>query len=144
MKKKFLFIIIILIISITGLGLYIWYNNIPSSEIIGESNYFTVSTFTREGSEIVTINNVDNLKDILDNLEYGDALCKGIANYKLESNDGTSYYILTECKGVQKDGKQASVSKEQMKEIEEIIINGISVAKEISDSSNIEIKVEEK
>ncbi len=144
MKNKILFIIIILIISITGLGLYIWYNNIPSSEIIGENNYFTVSTYTREGSEKVIINNIDDLKNILDSLAYGDALCKGIANYKLESNDGTSYYILTECKGVQKDGKQASVSEEQMKEIEEIIINGISDAKKISDSSNIEIKVEEK
>lgn len=144
MKKFIIFVIITLIIAVIGCGFYIWYNNIPSSEILGDSIYFNATTFTYEGSETATIHNADRLKEILDNLEYGDALCKGIANYSLKSNDGTQYLVLTECNGVQKNGKQASVSEEQMKEIENLIINGISDAEKISDSANIEIKAEEK
>ena len=144
MKKFIIFVIITLIIAVIGCGFYIWYNNVPSSEIVGESSSFSVTSYTRVGSKTVNINNEDKLKDILHNLEYGDALCKGIANYSLKSNDGIQYLVLTECKGVQKDGKQASVSEEQMKEIEDLIINGISNSQKISDSSNIEIKVEEK
>lgn len=128
MKKFIILVIITLIIVVIGCGFYIWYNNIPSLEIVEESTYFSVTTYTREGSKTVNINNADNLKDILDNLEYEDALCKGIANYSLKSNDGTDYLILIECKGVIKDGKQATVSEEQMEEIEKIIINGITDA----------------
>ena len=144
MKKKITYIIILLIIIISGIGLYIWYNNIPYSQINIENTYFIVTHYTRDGNETATINNTDSLKEILDNLVYGDSICKGIANYKLESNDGIAYYILTECNGIQKDGKQASVSEEQMNKIEEIIINSIAKSNKISNSSNIEIKVEEK
>ena len=52
MKKFIIFVIITLIIAVIGCGFYIWYNNIPSSEILGDSIYFNATTFTYEGSDI--------------------------------------------------------------------------------------------
>lgn len=102
-------------------------NNIQPSENIVS---FNVNIMSIDGNRKYILNDAQELKDTLDSFEYKeDYLCHGIADYMLECNDGTIYYILSGCNGIQKDGKQANVTIEKMQEIVKYINDNIEEIK---------------
>lgn len=84
---------------------------------------FTVEIINIDGTETKTLKNASKLKEKLENLEYNNEICQGITDYILKCYDGTVYYIKSECKGIQKEGKEAVVSEEEMEEIKNLILN---------------------
>lgn len=99
---------------------------------------FTAKIIHVDETEIKTLTNANKLKDKLESLEYNNEICQGIADYVLECYDGTIYYIKSECKGIQKDGKEAVLSDEEMEQIKGLILNhNINGEFAIEDESNI-------
>lgn len=92
--------------------------NIEEVEDKDEIVSFNVTIWKPEDKEKYILNNAKELKDKLESFEYKEEyLCRCIVDYVLESNDGTTYYILSACNGIQKDGKQANITETEMQEI---------------------------
>jgi len=100
--------------------------NTEEAHIEDEIVSFNVSIWKAEGKQKYILNNAKELKDKLESFEYKEEyLCRGIADYILECNDGTKYYILSSCQGIQKDGKQANITETEMQEIIKYINDNI-------------------
>lgn len=103
-------------------------NQLNTEEVHAEDEIvsFNVTIWKSETKERYILNNAKGLRDTLESFEYKEEyLCQGIADYILECNDGTIYYILSGCYGIQKGGKQANVTEIEMQEIIQYINNNI-------------------
>ena len=85
------------------------YNNIPNITIIGEDALI--------------------LKQILSDFTYDGELCNGIYSYEIIINDEEHYMVKHDCKAIEKGDKQADISEEELKSIENIIENNIDEEK---------------
>ena len=85
------------------------YNNIPSITITNED--------------------ANTIKKILDSFKYDEELCDGIYSYEIIINDEEHYMVKRDCKAIEKGDKQANITDEELKEIEEIIENNIDEPK---------------
>lgn len=135
MKKGIIYIGIILIVSILGIGLYIFCNNIPYSEIDLNTMALEVTSINNDGNYIINYSNAEDFKTLLNNFEYIDGVCKCEADYVLKFSDDTVYYIDLTCNAIQTNGKQANISEEKMQEI----LNYINDKPENNSNETIEI-----
>lgn len=85
------------------------YNNIPSINI--------------------TNNDASAIKQILDGFTYDGELCDGLYSYEIITNDEEHYIIKRDCKAIEKGDKQADITEEELKSIENIIENNIDEQK---------------
>ena len=89
----------------------------PTNVILDVKNYGGNSIFQiREKAD------VDFITNLLENSEYINDLCEGIVDYAI-TYDNYTYNILTSCSEIERGGKQATISKEDMKELERILVN---------------------
>ena len=65
---------------------------------------------------------VDFITNLLKNSKYINEPCDGIADYAI-TYDNYTYNVLISCSEINKGGKQATISDEDMKELEKILIN---------------------
>lgn len=85
------------------------YNNIPSINI--------------------TNNDAIVIKQILDGFIYDGKLCDGIYSYGIVINDEEYYIVKQDCQAIEKGDKQADITEEELKSIENIIENNIDEQK---------------
>ena len=79
----------------------------------------------------ITITNEDatKIKQFLDGFSYDKELCDGIYNYEIIINDEEHYMVKQDCNAIEKGDKQADITEEQLKSIEDIIENNINAPK---------------
>ena len=138
MKKSI--IVIGIVITLVAV-IYIGYN-ILSSKNDREVTSIEVTGIEIDYSRIVEDNKAKELVSILEELKYTEELCNGITEYTLQCDNGTTYYIKSDCNGIVKNGKQAEVSEEKIKEIENIILNSPNKKRGLEDLPE-EISVEQ-
>lgn len=63
----------------------------------------------------------EDILNLLKSLKYTEEVCDGIVKYTIKLEDGTTYYIKSDCNGVVKDGKQAEISNLGLEILEDII-----------------------
>jgi len=63
----------------------------------------------------------EDILNLLKSLKYTGEVCDGIVKYTIKLEDGTTYYIKSDCNGVVKDGKQAEISNVGLEILEDII-----------------------
>ena len=69
------------------------------------------------------------LKQILNEFSYDSELCDGIYSYEIIINDEEHYMVKRDCKAIEKGDKQADITEEELKSIEDIIENNIDEQK---------------
>ena len=67
---------------------------------------------------------VDFITNLLKNSKYIDEPCDGIIDYAI-TYDNDTYNILISCSEINRSGKQATISDEDMKELEKILANAV-------------------
>ena len=72
---------------------------------------------------------VDFIANLLKNSKYINEPCDGIADYAI-TYDNDTYNILISCSEINKGGKQATISDEDMKELERILLNAAEKSSE--------------
>ena len=79
----------------------------------------------------VTITNDDaiKIKQILKGFKYNSELCNGIYSYEIVINDEEHYMVKQDCCAIEKGDKQADITDEELKSIENIIENNIDEKK---------------
>ena len=82
------------------------YNNMPDITITGEDT--------------------TKIKQILDGFSYDGELCDGIYSYEIIINDEEHYMVKQDCKAIEKGDKQADITEEELKSIEDIIEKNIN------------------
>lgn len=82
------------------------YNNMPYITITGEDT--------------------TKIKQILDGFSYDGELCDGIYSYEIIINDEEHYMVKQDCKAIEKGDKQADITEEELKSIEDIIEKNIN------------------
>ncbi|MFR2535037.1 MAG: hypothetical protein ACLTEH_03265 [Clostridia bacterium] len=82
-----------------------------------------------ENSKLIQNEKARELVNILEELQYKEELCSGIARYTVKCDNGVIYYIKSDCNGVVKNGKQANISKDILQKIESIIEDNSSINK---------------
>lgn len=100
--KKSIFVIGIVITLVTVF--YIGYN-ILSSRNDSEVTSIEVTGIEIDYSKIVEDSKAKELVSILEELKYTGKLCNGITKYTLQCDNGTTYYIKSDCNGIVKNGK---------------------------------------
>ena len=85
----------------------------------------------------ITITNDDaiKIKQILNEFSYDSELCDGIYSYEIIINDKELYMVKQSCKAIEKGDKQADITEEELKSIENIIENNIDEKKLINEIS---------
>ena len=93
-------------------------NNISNIKVI-------VNSYNNIPKINITNENATKIKQILSSFKYNQELCDGIYSYEIIINDEEHYRIKQDCKAIEKGNKQAYITEEQLKSIEDIIENNI-------------------
>ena len=99
------------------------YNNYIDDTNITIKGYINLPNITIEGEDALI------LKQILNDFVYDGELCNGIYSYEIIINDEEHYMVKQDCKAIEKGDKQADITEEQLKSIEDIIENNIDEQK---------------
>lgn len=75
---------------------------------------------TGETIFVTGMRDILRLTDCLTNQKYFDEVCEGIVDYKIKIDD-TVYAVKSACLGISCNGKEARITKEDMKQISDII-----------------------
>ncbi len=95
---------------------------VDNAKVVVEG-YNNIQTITITGEDATMI------KQLLNEFTYNDELCDGIYSYEIIINDEEHYMVKRDCKAIEKGDKQANITDEELKEIEEIIENNIDEPK---------------
>ena len=80
---------------------------------------------------ITDIKGIETIENILVYSKYNDELCGGINTYTIIMNHQT-YYIKEDCSTIQKDDKQAELTKEDLETLKNIIFDKLENSEEHS------------
>ncbi len=95
---------------------------VDNAKVVVEG-YNNIQTITITGEDATMI------KQLLNEFTYNDELCDGIYSYEIIIDDKEHYMVKRDCKAIEKGDKQANITDEELKEIEEIIENNIDEPK---------------
>ena len=97
------------------------YNNIEelSNIEVVVNGYNNISSIT------ITNDDAIKIKQILNGFTYDNELCDGIYSYEIIINEEEHYMVKQDCKAIEKGNKQADITEEELKTIENIIENNI-------------------
>ncbi len=101
-----------------GVKMGSWFMNYedPTNVILDVKSFGTDKTF-----KVSNKSDVDFISDLLKNSKYINEPCKGIADYAI-TYDNYTYDILVGCSEINKGGKHAAISDEDMAELEKILV----------------------
>ena len=96
-----------------------WFMNYekPTNEILDVKSFGENKTF-----KVSDKADVDFITNLLKNSKYIGEPCDGIIDYAI-TYDNDTYNVLISCSEINKGGKQATISDEDMKELERILVN---------------------
>ena len=102
-----------------GVKMGSWFMNYekPTNVILDVKSFGTNNTF-----QISEKADVDFITNLLKHSKYIYEPCDGIADYAI-TYDNDTYNILISCSEINKGGKQATISDEDMKELERILVS---------------------
>jgi len=89
----------------------------PTNEILDVKSFEENKTF-----KVSDKADVDFITNLLKNSKYIGEPCDGIIDYAI-TYDNDTYNVLISCSEINKGGKQAAISDEDMKELERILVN---------------------
>ena len=96
------------------------YNNYVSNTQVIVNNYNNMPSITITGEDALII------KQVLNDFKYDKELCDGIYSYEIIINDEEHYMVKQDCKAIEKGDKQADITEEELKSIEDIIEKNIN------------------
>lgn len=104
-----------------GVKMGSWFMNYekPTNEILDVKSFGENKTF-----KVSEKADVDFISNLLKHSKYINEPCDGIADYAI-TYDNDTYNILISCSEINKGGKQATISDEDMKELERILVNAV-------------------
>ena len=102
-----------------GVKMGSWFMNYekPTNVILDVKSFGTNNTFQISEKE-----DVDFITNLLKHSKYTDEPCDGIIDYAI-TYDNDTYNILISCSEINRSGKQATISDEDMKKLEKILAN---------------------
>ena len=96
------------------------YNNYVSNTQVIVNNYNNMPSITITGEDALII------KQVLNDFKYDKELCNGIYSYEIVIDDEEHYMVKQDCKAIEKGDKQADITEEELKSIEDIIEKNIN------------------
>lgn len=75
---------------------------------------------------IITGEDALTIKSILEELNYNEETCDGLYSYSITLENGQEYMVKRDCNAIEKGKKQATISDESLKIIEDIVNNKIN------------------
>ena len=96
------------------------YNNYVSNTQVIVNNYNNMPSITITGEDALII------KQVLNDFKYDKEVCDGIYSYEIIINDEEHYMVKQDCKAIEKGDKQADITEEELKSIEDIIEKNIN------------------
>ena len=103
------------------------YNSHISNTKVIVNNYDNIPSITITGEEALII------KQILNGFTYNNELCDGIYSYEIIINEEEHYMVKQDCTAIEKGNKQADITEEELKTIENIIENNIGEQKSLDE-----------
>ena len=100
-----------------------------------------VNDYNNIPSIIITNNDAIAIKQILNGFTYNGELCDGLYSYEIIINDEEHYMVKRDCKAIEKGDKQADITEDELREIEDIIeknIDGQKVIEEVPEDYPME------
>ena len=100
-----------------------------------------VNGYNNIPSITITNNDAIEIKQILDGFSYDGELCDGIYSYEIIINDEEHYMVKRDCKAIEKGDKQADITEDELRKIEDIIeknIDGQKVIEELPSDYQME------
>ena len=100
-----------------------------------------VNDYNNIPSITITNNDAIEVKQILDGFTYDGELCDGLYSYEIIISDEVHYRVKQDCKAIEKGDKQANITEDELRKIEDIIeknIEGQKVIEELPEDYQME------